>query len=139
MNIKKKLLTYFLIGISCQIDTHYTEPVSLINEISTTDELYTSLESKKPTIIKLYSQNCPYCTMFNKTFEETAKKHRSINFISADGKKLNAPKVVADLTNGTIRIPGYPSILFIKNGKIIDHQIGGNPQVFDEKIKKSYK
>lgn len=133
MNISKRLFIYILFFINYQSQAHYTDPVSLIDEISTTDELHGTLLSQKPTIIELYSQNCPYCKMLSATFEDKAKKYRSINFLSADGKRLNAPKVINDFNN-SIRIPGYPSILFIKNGKIKDYQIGGNPKILEEKI-----
>lgn len=134
MNISRKLLFYFLLFNYSQFQPHYTQPVSLVDEITTSDELHEALQSKKSTVIKLYSQNCPYCNSFSKTFEEYAKKHRSINFLSADGKKLNAPKIVSDYTNNAIKVPGYPSVLYIKNGTISDYQIGGNPKVFEEKI-----
>lgn len=134
MNISNKLLIYFLLFNYNQFQPHYTQPVSLVDEITTSDELHRALQSRNPTIIKLYSQNCSYCTMFSKIFEDYAKKYRSINFISADGKKLNAPKIVSDFTKDTIKIPGYPAVLYIKNGTIADYQIGGNPKVLEEKV-----
>ncbi len=139
MNISNKLLIYFLLCSYGQFQPHSTEPVSLVDEITTNDELYGALQSKKPTVIKLYSQHCPYCNVFSKTFEKQAKNYRSMNFVSADGKKLNAPKIVGDFTNNTVKIPGYPSVLYIKNGTIVDYQIGGNPQVLEEKMQKLHK
>lgn len=139
MNISNKLLIYLLLFNYSQSQPHSTEPVSLVDEIATSDELHGVLQSKKPTVIKLYSQHCPYCNIFSKTFENQAKKHRSTNFLSADGKKLNAPKVVGDFTSNTLKIPGYPSVLYIKNGIITDYQIGGNPKVFEEKLQKLQK
>ncbi|MBI2344580.1 thioredoxin family protein [Candidatus Dependentiae bacterium] len=134
MNISKKLLILFLPIINYQLQAHYTEPVSLIYEIPTSDELHGALESKKPCIIKLHAPNCPYCTMFSKTFEKSAKNNRKITFLSANGKNLNAPQIISNYTNGTIKIPGYPSILFIKNSKVVDYQIGGNDKIFQEKL-----
>ena len=136
MNISNKLLIYFLLFSYSQFQPHPTEPVLLVDEITTSDELHGALQSQKECVIKLYSQHCPYCNMFSKTFNDYAKKYRSMNFMSADGKKLNAPKIVGDITNNTLKIPGYPSVLYVKNGTIIDYQIGGNPKVFAEKIEK---
>jgi len=139
MHIIKRILIYSLTFTTYYTQTHYTEPVSLIQEIATTDELYGAIQATKPTIIKLYSEHCPYCSIFSKTFEDFAKKNKRIRFFSLNGKKLNAPKVVSDFTNNSIKIPGYPSVLFIKNGSIVDFQIGGNPKVFEEKIQKNLK
>ena len=139
MNISKKLLIYFFIFTNYQFQAHYTEPVSLIYEITTRDELHGALQSKKPTTIKLYSQNCPYCNMFSKTFEASANKHGNINFLSANGKALNVPEVIAGFTKGNIKIPGYPSILFVKGGTIVDYQIGGDAKTFEEKLQKILK
>jgi len=139
MHVIKRILLYSLTFTIYYTQAHYTEPVSLIQEIVTSDEFYGAIQARKPTIIKLYSEHCPYCSIFSKTFESVAKKHRNIQFFSLNGKKLNAPKVVSDFTKNSIKIPGYPSVLFIKNGNIVDFQIGGNPKVFEEKIQKYLK
>jgi hypothetical protein len=73
--------------------------------------------------------------MFEKPFEETAKKYRNIDFFSVDGKKLNAPKVVSEVTKNKIKIPGFPTILYIKDGAIVDYMIGGDPSKHAEKVK----
>ncbi len=118
-----------------QSQTHYTDPVSVVDEITTSDELHAALQSEKPTVIKLHSQNCPYCNMFSKTFENEAKKYPNITFLAADGKKLNAPKIIKNFDNSVI-IPGYPSVVYIHHGKIVAHQIGGNVEVFKQNIQK---
>jgi thiol-disulfide isomerase/thioredoxin len=138
MDISKKFFRLFfgLYLISTfNLQTHYVEAVELVDEIALIDDFYKALSSKKPTIIKLYSKNCPHCKMFEEPFKETARKYRNINFLSADGKKLNAAQVVKEVTNGKIQIPGYPTILYIKNGAIVDMLIGGDPKKHTEKVK----
>jgi len=142
MNISKNLFLVFLgfyLISSFNTQTHYVEPIEIVEEINHIDDFYKDLSSRKPTIIKLYSQNCPHCKMFEKPFKEMATKYRSINFLSADGKKLNASQIIKDVTKNEIKIPGYPSILYIKNGRIIDYLIGGDPKKLEAKIKKLIK
>lgn len=137
--VPKNLFVSCLILFNYQSKAHYTDPISRVEQIETSDELHGQLSSKKPKVILLKSEHCPYCTIFAKTFEKAAEKHKSIKLLTADGKKLNAPKIVSDYTKEAIKIPGYPSILFIKNGKISDYQIGGNPTIFAEKLAKLLK
>ncbi len=138
MDISKKLFRVFF-GLylisSFNLHTHYVEAIELVEEINTLDDFYKALSSKKPTIIKLYSQNCPHCKIFEEPFKETARKNRNITFLSADGKRLNASQIVKEVTHGKIKIPGYPSILYIKNGVIVDVLIGGDAKKHTEKVK----
>ena len=137
MNISKKFFHVFLIFYtisSFSLKGHFVDQMLLIEEIELIDDLYTALRAQKPTVIKLYSKNCPHCKMLEKPFEETAKKYKKITFISADGKKLNAPKVVREITQDRIKIPGFPTILYIKDGAITDYLIGGDPKKHTEKV-----
>lgn len=138
MDISKKLFHVFF-GLylisSFNLQTHYVEAIEIVEEINTLDDFYKALSSKKPTIIKLYSQNCPHCRIFKEPFKDTARKNRNITFFSADGKKLNASQIVKEITHNKIKIPGYPSILYIKDGVISDILIGGDPKKHTEKVK----
>lgn len=138
---KKILNVFFLFYIieSFKLECHYVDKISLVQDIGNTEELLDALNSEKPTVIKLYSLHCPHCKMFEKPFEESAKKHKEIHFYSADGKKLNAPKIIAEFTekyDKQIKIPGFPTILYIKDGKIQNHMIGGNPKKHTENLNK---
>lgn len=140
MGFYKKILNvfflFYIIG-SLNIQCHYVDNVSLVQEIITIEELFDALNSEKPTVIKFYSMHCPHCKMFEKPFEESAKKYKNITFYSADGKKLNAPKVVAEFTEKyikPIKIPGFPTIIYIKDGKIQNYMIGGNPKKHIENL-----
>jgi thiol-disulfide isomerase/thioredoxin len=138
MNISKNLFRVFF-GLylisSFHLQTHYVEPIELIEEIKLLEQFLDTLNSKKPTIIKLHSQNCPHCKMFEEPFKETARKNRHITFLSADGKRLNASQIIKEVTHGKIKIPGYPSILYIKDGVITDVLIGGDTKKHIEKVK----
>ncbi|MBP6892132.1 thioredoxin family protein [Candidatus Babeliales bacterium] len=134
----KSLLLPFVIFSTqggSNIFTHPITPPTKIEEVIMADELFKQMTSQKPTIIMGFMNNCPHCKTLTKFFETLPKKYTTINFIMVNGPKLNLHKEVLKLTNNQFKIPGYPSIIFIKNGKIKDMQIGGNSKTLEEKIK----
>jgi thiol-disulfide isomerase/thioredoxin len=137
MNISKKFFNVFLVFYTIStinVQAHYIEPMLQVEELMLLDDFYKALGAQKPTVIKLYSKNCPHCKMFEKPFEEGAKKHKNVDFFSADGKKLNASTIVKEVTHNKIKIPGFPTILYIKDGAIVDYMIGGDPKKHTEKV-----
>jgi thiol-disulfide isomerase/thioredoxin len=125
----------FLIQSESNLFTHPIAPPTKIEEVVMADELFKQMTSQKPTVIMSFMNNCPHCKTVTKFFETLPKKYNKINFVMVNGPKLNVHKEVAKLTDNHFRIPGYPSIVFIKNGKIKDIQIGGNPKTLEDKIK----
>lgn len=112
-----------------------------ISPINTVDQLLDILDSKKPTIIKTYSERCPFCSMIAPTFEKIANqsKYKAIAFHKADGKALEAHKHVSHKSDGKHKIPGYPTFIFIHKGNIVDLLIGGDEKKLTEKIEKFMK
>src|SRR3990167_8760774 len=115
-----RLFLGFYLIFALNLQSHFVEPITLVKEITLIDDFYKALTAQKPTAIKLYSKNCPHCKIFEKPFEESAKKCKNIDFFTIDGKRLNAPQIISEITNNQIKIPGYPTILYIKNGAITD-------------------
>ena len=121
---------------SCSIlFAHPITPPTQVEEVVMADELFKHMTSQKPTVIMGFMNNCPHCKTLTKFFETLPKKYGTINFIVVNGPKLSFHKEVAKLSDNKFKIPGYPSLVFIKNGKITDLQIGGNPKAVEEKIK----
>ncbi len=134
---KSRLLPFviFLVQHHATIISHPTTSPYQVEEVIMMDEMFKHLTSQKPTIIMGFMNNCPHCKSLTKFFETLPKKYGKINFIAVNGPKLNLHKEVAKLTDNKFKIPGYPSIVFVKNGKITDLQVGGNPKTLEEKIK----
>lgn len=105
----------------------------VVREVTTEDGLHMALTSSNPTVVLGYMDPCPHCSSIKPNLATLAKKYPKINFITANGPRLVMHKKVAALSNNTIKVPGYPTTVFVNNGNIIDHVIGGNKQKLDQK------
>jgi thioredoxin 1 len=88
------------------------------------------LDSDKLSVIDFWAEWCGPCRMVGPIIEELAKDY--------DGK-VNIGKVNVD-HNAEISmmygIRNIPTILFIKNGKVVDKQVGAAPKsVLETKVK----
>lgn len=113
-------------------------PKSSIPEITQPNDLKILLTNQQPTIIMGYMNHCPHCNKLLKHFETLPKKYQRVMFLITNGPHLKLHEEVAKFKkdkNNNFKIPGYPSIVFIKGGKPVNLQIGGNEKTLDENIK----
>lgn len=140
MNVSGKLFIFFLLSQLLQapifLHAHATTPIGTPEEIVTQEDLHAALTSKAHAVIMLKMDPCPHCTALKPHFASAAKNslYKKISFYTANGPKLQAAKAIKDLSG--ISIPGFPSIIYVHKGKIIDHQIGGNKKTLEEKLTK---
>lgn len=87
------------------------------------------IESDKLTVIDFWAEWCGPCRAIGPVIEELAKDYEG---------KVKVGKVNVDVNpNVSINygITSIPAILFIKNGQVVDKQIGAVPKsVLDKKI-----
>ena len=88
------------------------------------------INSGKPVVIDFWAEWCGPCRMVGPSIEELSKEY--------DGQvqigKLNVDDNVD--TPNEYGICNIPTILFIKNGQIVDKQIGAAPKaVLEAKVK----
>ncbi|GAB1416508.1 thioredoxin [Paludibacter sp.] len=88
------------------------------------------VNSGQPVVIDFWAEWCGPCRMVGPSIEELSKEY--------DGKvkigKLNVDENVD--TPNEYGIRNIPTILFIKNGQIVDKQIGAAPKaVLEAKVK----
>jgi thioredoxin 1 len=85
------------------------------------------LESDKLTVVDFWAEWCGPCRAISPMIEELSKEYNG---------KIKVGKVNVD-HNPTVSInygiTSIPAILFIKNGKVVDKQIGAVPKSILEK------
>ncbi len=133
------LFVVFLAQSYSVLISHPILPPDHIEEVVMADEVFKYLTSNHPTIILGFMNNCPHCKTLMNFFKTLPKKYDTINLVIINGPRLHLHTEVAKLSENKFKIPGYPSVVFIKNQKIKDLQIGGNPKILEEKIKKLLK
>jgi thioredoxin 1 len=88
------------------------------------------LSSEKLTVIDFWAEWCGPCRMVGPIVEELAKDYTG---------KVNIGKVNVDYNPEVAMMYGIrniPTILFIKNGQVVDKQVGAVPKsVLNNKVK----
>jgi thioredoxin 1 len=88
------------------------------------------LNSKKVTLIDFWAEWCGPCRAIAPIVEELAKEY--------DGKAVVGKVNVDENPEITVKygIRNIPTILFIKNGEVVDKQVGAVPKsTLEEKLK----
>lgn len=152
MKFSNKSFIVFLSMLATQggsfISGHATSNLDLedpdhTNQIMYEENVEPALMSQKPTVILAYMDHCNHCHALLPFFKQQAKEMTKVRFLTINGPKLHLPKYVALLSkkygNEEFKIIGFPSIIFVKNGKIIDLQTGGSQKKLQEKLLKYFK
>lgn len=89
----------------------------------------TVLDSEKLTVVDFWAEWCGPCRAIGPVIEELSKDYAG---------KVNVGKVNVDQNpqvSFNYGITSIPAILFIKNGQVVDKQVGAVPKsVLDKKI-----
>ncbi|WP_298653825.1 thioredoxin [uncultured Proteiniphilum sp.] len=87
------------------------------------------LETDKLVVIDFWAEWCGPCKMIGPIIEEIGEEYKDKVVVG----KLNVDD--NDETTGKYGIRNIPTVLFIKNGKVVDKVVGAGPKtLFTEKI-----
>jgi thioredoxin 1 len=96
----------------------------------TDDNIKNVINSGKPVVIDFWAEWCGPCRMVGPSIEELSKEYAG----QVEIGKLNVDDNVE--TPNEYGIRNIPTILFIKNGQVVDKQIGAAPKaVLEAKVK----
>ena len=150
MILKKEYLWYLYFIILLSQSTVHSEATSVksadlssseaVSAIPTEDAFLNALDQAKPIVIMCWMENCPHCNTIKPIFYQFAqdKKYKNISFAHANGPDLKIHKHIARETQAyekPLKIPGYPSFIFIKDKKVVDVLIGGSEDKLKQKLR----
>ena len=105
-----------------------------MSEIILTDQNFEQevLKSEKPVLVDMYSDWCPPCKIISPFVEKIAEEFSEKIKVG----KMNVEE--SPLTASQYGIEAIPTLLFFKNGKVIDKIVGAVPyKVLEEKVKQN--
>ena len=89
------------------------------------------LDTDKLVVIDFWAEWCGPCKMIGPIIEEIGEEYKDKVIVG----KLNVDE--NDETTGKYGIRNIPTVLFIKDGKVMDKLVGAGPKtIFTEKIDK---
>lgn len=135
-NIIKYSILYIIFAISTITACPRDKDDSVL-AIETEEGLINLLSNcQGPTAISFHMDRCGWCIQMQPIFQELAENEEfcHITFYTVNGPTLKASTHVKDILNK--KISGYPTILFMNQGKVIETQIGGaSKEVITKKLR----
>lgn len=126
----QELIPHLIVTITFLINKPIKSKITMALEFNDANFKQDVLESEKLTVIDFWAEWCGPCRVVGPVIEELSKDYHG---------KVNIGKVNVDFNPEISMMYGIrniPTILFIKNGQVIDKQVGAVAKsVLDAKVK----
>ena len=110
----KNIFSIILLIIYINITTCLFDKVKYMTSYEDSTKLYnTIIQSKKISLVLIYSDGCPHCKNFEKDYIKLSEKYNTI---------VNFYLLPSKFNNKKFKIRGVPTVFFFNGKKFIEHQ-----------------
>ncbi|CEP22639.1 TRX1 [Cyberlindnera jadinii] len=99
----------------------------MVTQITTADQFNEAIKSSKLVVVDFYATWCGPCKMIAPLVERFANEYTDAEFYKVDVDELGQVAQQQEVS-------AMPTILFFKNGQVIDKIVGANPNALKQKI-----
>ncbi|CCH44218.1 Thioredoxin [Wickerhamomyces ciferrii] len=102
----------------------------MVTAITSANQFNQAINQDKLVIVNFFATWSGPSNVFSSTFEKFEREYTNafdVEFLKLDADELNS---IVDEQG----IRGFPTVIFYKNGSVVDKEIGGNPRAVQEKI-----
>ena len=104
-----------------------TNTKKMVTQITTADQFNEAIKSSKLVVVDFYATWCGPCKMIAPLVERFANEYTDAEFYKVDVDELGQVAQQQEVS-------AMPTILFFKNGQVIDKIVGANPNALKQKI-----
>lgn len=99
----------------------------MVSQIATAEEFNTAIQSSKLVVVDFFATWCGPCKMIAPLLERFSAEYTDAEFYKLDVDELGAVAQEQEVS-------AMPTIIFYKNGAVVDKIIGANPNALKQKI-----
>jgi thioredoxin 1 len=100
----------------------------MVNQITTVEQFQTAISSSKLVVVDFFAVWCGPCKMIAPLLERFSNEYaETTEFYKLDVDELSSVAQEQEVT-------AMPTIIFYRDGKVVDKVIGANPNAIKQKI-----
>jgi thioredoxin 1 len=99
----------------------------MVSQIASADEFNKAIQSSKLVVVDFFATWCGPCKMIAPLLDRFAGEYTDAEFYKVDVDELGAVAQEQEVS-------AMPTIIFYKNGAVVDKIIGANPNLLKQKI-----
>ncbi|CCH42666.1 Thioredoxin [Wickerhamomyces ciferrii] len=99
----------------------------MVNVITSVDQFKQSIAQDKLVVVDFFATWCGPCKMIAPILEKFDKEYTNVDFFKLDVDELGSVAQEQEVS-------AMPTIIFYKNGSVVDKIIGANPNAIKQKL-----